>query len=196
MLHSTKSQLARLYSTKQHTRSKNHYDTLNITPYATQSEVKSAYYKLTLQYHPDKNKSKYAKQKFQDVSEAYEVLSNHDQRKIYDREIMIRQQPVSTTTQEPISDDKHKVYSGSSRIYNFDAWTHAHYGKQMYAARIRRQAYENMKAMEELDTRSKKSLPYIEFALFLVTLVFVAMSFREKFDVPVSQRHKTESKDK
>ncbi|KAG5343366.1 DNJB9 protein, partial [Acromyrmex heyeri] len=196
MLHSTKSQLARLYSTKQHTRSKNYYDTLNITPHATQNEVKSAYYKLTLQYHPDKNKSEYAKQKFQDISEAYEVLSNHDQRKIYDRDTMVRRQPVSTTTQEPISDYKDKVYSGSSKIYNFDAWTHAHYGKQMHAARLRRQTYENMKIIEEINIRSRKSPPYIEFAMFVLTIALIAMSFREKFDVPVSQRHKTESKDK
>lgn len=196
MLHSTKSQLARLYSMKQHTRSKNHYDTLNITPHATQNEIKSAYYKLTLQYHPDKNKSEYAKQKFQDISEAYEVLSNHDQRKIYDRNTMVYRQPVSTTTQEPISNYKDKVYSGSSKIYNFDAWTHAHYGKQMHAARIRKQAYENTKIMEEINIRSRKVPPYIEFVLFLLTLTLIAISFREKFDVPISQKRNTESKDK
>ncbi|KYN50487.1 hypothetical protein ALC57_00125 [Trachymyrmex cornetzi] len=195
MSHSTKSQLARLYSTKQHTRSKNHYDTLNITPHATHNEVKSAYYKLTLQYHPDKNKSEYAKRKFQDISEAYEVLSNHDQRKIYDRDTMVYRQPVST--KEPVSDYKHKVYSGSSKIYNFDAWTHAHYGKQMHAARLRRQAYENAKIMEEMNIRSRKTPPYTEFAVLLLTLAcLVAITFREKFDVPASQRRKTESKDK
>lgn len=195
MLLSTKSQLARLYSTQQHIR-KNHYDVLNITPHATQNEIKSAYYKLTLQYHPDKNKSEYAKQKFQDISDAYEVLSNHYQRKIYDRNTMIRRQPVSTT-QEPISDYKDKVYSGSSKIYNFDAWTHAHYGKQMYAARLRRQTYENIKIIEEIIIHSRKSPPYIEFIMFVLTVALIAiMSFREKFDVPVSERRKTESKDK
>ncbi|XP_018315634.1 dnaJ homolog subfamily C member 30 [Mycetomoellerius zeteki] len=195
MLHSTKSQLARLYSTKQSNRSKNHYNTLNVTPHATQNEVKSAYYKLTLQYHPDKNKSEYAKQKFQDISEAYEVLGNHDQRKVYDRDIMVRRQPVSTTTQEPISDYKNKVYSGSSKIYNFDAWTQAHYGKQIHVTRLRKRAYENAKMMEEINIHSKKKSQYLEFAVFLLTLTLIAVSLQKKVDVPISQRRKTESKD-
>lgn len=194
MLHCTKLQLVRLYSTKQDTKSKNHYDTLKITPHATQNEVKSAYYKLTLQYHPDKNKSEYAKQKFQDISEAYEVLSNHEQRKIYDRGMLLRRPTVSTTTQEPVSHYKDKVYSGSSKIYNFDEWTQAHYGKQMYMGRIRRKMYEDIKRMEEMRGRSKDNPRYMEVAVLLVTLTMIAMFFRENPDVPVSKTNKSESK--
>lgn len=183
MLHSMKSQ-ARFYSTKQATKSgpKNHYDTLKITPHATQNEVKSAYYKLTLQYHPDKNKSEYAKQKFQDIAEAYGVLSNHEQRKTYDRSMLMHRQPASTTTQEtPISYYKDKVYSGSSKIYNFDAWMEAHYGKQMYAARVRRQHYENYK--KEKEALSTKNPQYMEVAVMLFTITLIAIFFREKTDV-------------
>jgi len=198
MLHSTKLQLVRLYSTKQGTKSKSHYDTLKITPHATQNEVKSAYYKLTLLYHPDKNRSEHAKQKFRDISEAYEVLSNHEQRKIYDRGILLRQQPVSTTAEEPMSSYKDKVYTGSSKIYNFDAWTQAHYGKQMQAKRVRKQAYENTKVMEDIRTRGKSNPQYIEVAILLFTMTLIAIFFREKTDVPASERysekHKTESK--
>lgn len=196
MLNCTKLQLVRLYSSKQGTKAKSHYDTLKITPYATQNEVKSAYYKLTLQYHPDKNKSEYAKQKFQDISEAYDVLGDHEQRKIYDRSIMLRRQPtMSTTAEEPISHYKDKVYSGSSKIYNFDAWTHAHYGKQMHERRIRRQKYDQYKVMENIQNRSKDNPRLLEFAVFLCTIILIAYLLQEKTDVPAFKRRKKESKD-
>jgi len=197
MLHCTKCtklQLVRLYSTKQSAKSKNHYDTLNITPNANQNEVKSAYYKLTLQYHPDKNKTEYAKQKFQDISEAYEVLSNYEQRKIYDRNLMLHRRPtVTITAEQPTSYYKDKVYSGSSKIYNFEAWTEAHYGRQMQEGRMRRQVYENLKKMEK-DTESKNP-QYMEIALFLLTITMIATFFREKTDLPISKKHKKEIND-
>ncbi|XP_011702358.1 PREDICTED: dnaJ homolog subfamily C member 30 [Wasmannia auropunctata] len=202
MLHAatvTKSQLTRLYSTKRGGSSKpNHYDTLRISPRATQNEVKSAYYKLTLQFHPDKNDSEYAKQKFQDISEAYEVLGNHEQRKIYDRGVLLRQQPVSTAAtaaEEPTSRYRDNVYSGSSKIYNFDAWTQAHYGQQMDAERKRRRAYEDFKRMKEEKSQQKDNPQYMEFAVLLFTITMIATLFREKTDVPVSERRKMESKD-
>lgn len=188
-LNSSKSPLGCLYSTKPNVKSssKNHYDTLKITPHATQNEVKSAYYKLSLQYHPDKNKSNYAKQKFQAISDAYEVLGNHEQRKHYDREIMIRQRPVSTTVEEPTSFYKDKVYSGSSRIYNFDEWTHAHYGKQMHLSRIRRNIYEEYKQMEQLRHHEKNASRTMEFILLLLTVMIAVIYMQQSIDVPVSK---------
>ncbi|XP_011871438.1 PREDICTED: dnaJ homolog subfamily C member 30 [Vollenhovia emeryi] len=195
VLHCTKStQLVRLYSTRQGAKS-NHYDTLNITPHATQTEVKSAYYKLTLQYHPDKNKSEYAKKKFQAISEAYEVLGSHEQRKIYDRTMLLHRQPsVSATAEQPVSRYSDKVYSGSSKIYNFDAWTQAHYGKQIRDRRKRRDLYEHAKNLEENWSHSNSN-KYTEIAIFLLTLTMIAMIFREKPDTPRSARRNSESKD-
>lgn len=196
MLHCTKSQVVRLYSTKRNAKLKNHYDTLKVSPHATQNEIKSAYYKLTLQYHPDKNKSEYAKQMFQDISDAYEVLSDHEQRKIYDRSTLLYQQPtVSTTVKRPASFYKDNVYSGSSKIYNFDAWTQAHYEKQMYAGRLRRQKYEKMKEMDEEHARSKNNSLYLTISAFLFTLTMIAILFQEKTDVPIFKKYKKESKD-
>lgn len=63
-----------------------YYDTLGISPSATQNDIKSAYYRLSMLYHPDKNKgSETAAQKFRDISEAYEVLGNYKTRKLYDK---------------------------------------------------------------------------------------------------------------
>lgn len=63
----------------------NHYDSLGITPKATQNEIKAAYYKLSMVYHPDKNKDEASLQKFRAITEAYEVLGNVKTRKMYDR---------------------------------------------------------------------------------------------------------------
>lgn len=63
-----------------------HYEALGITPNSTQAEIKNAYYKMSMVYHPDKNQgnAEYA-QKFRDISEAYEVLGNVKSRKLYDQ---------------------------------------------------------------------------------------------------------------
>ena len=61
------------------------YDTLSVAPNATQSELKKAYRKLALKYHPDKNPGEDAEQKFKEISAAYEILSDEDKRDKYDR---------------------------------------------------------------------------------------------------------------
>jgi len=64
---------------------KDYYQTLGITKSASQDEIKKAYRKLALQYHPDRNKGKDAEGKFKEVTKAYEVLSDPQKRQTYDQ---------------------------------------------------------------------------------------------------------------
>lgn len=57
---------------------------MNITIKANENEIKRAYLKLAKEFHPDINKTPGAKEKFADISEAYNVLSEENKKKIYD----------------------------------------------------------------------------------------------------------------
>lgn len=64
---------------------KNYYELLGVSRNAAAKDIKKAYYQLAKKYHPDTNKNDpNAGKKFQEVSEAYEVLSDEAKRKEYD----------------------------------------------------------------------------------------------------------------
>ncbi len=62
-----------------------HYKTLGISKNATTEEIKKAYRKLALQYHPDRGGDKESEKKFKEVNEAYQILSDPEKRKRYDQ---------------------------------------------------------------------------------------------------------------
>ena len=65
--------------------SKDFYEVLGVGKSATEKEIKRAYRKLAQDYHPDKNKSPQAGEKFKEINEAYEVLSDPQKKANYDR---------------------------------------------------------------------------------------------------------------
>ena len=63
---------------------KDYYEILGIEKNASKADIKKAYRKLALKYHPDKNPNKDAAEKFKEISEAYAVLYDDEKRQLYD----------------------------------------------------------------------------------------------------------------
>lgn len=65
---------------------RDYYDVLGVSKSASAEEIKKAYRKLALKYHPDKNPDDAsAEDKFKEAAEAYEILSNADKKQRYDQ---------------------------------------------------------------------------------------------------------------
>ncbi|MEA2003883.1 MAG: DnaJ domain-containing protein, partial [archaeon] len=64
---------------------KDYYEIIGVPKDADETEIKKAYRKLAMKYHPDRNPSPEAEEKFKEISEAYGVLSDSEKRKQYDR---------------------------------------------------------------------------------------------------------------
>lgn len=64
---------------------KDYYKTLGIPKGSNEEEIKKAYRRMALRFHPDKNKDANAEEKFKEIAEAYEVLSDPKKRVVYDQ---------------------------------------------------------------------------------------------------------------
>ena len=127
-------------------KSKDLYGVMGITPNATQQQIKEAYYKLSMQYHPDKNRnSKEAHTKFTELTEAYSVLGSHDLRKRYDKGLYHghphKHAPTHTPSQGTPPHDT--TVRGNKVKFDFDEFYQAHYGEALKRDReARRNAAE------------------------------------------------------
>ncbi|AFR35766.1 J domain-containing protein [Riemerella anatipestifer] len=76
---------------------KNYYYFLGISEEATSEDIKKAYRKLSLKYHPDKNENdSFFVERFREVQEAYEVLINSSSRSLYDQKLAQIQQNIKS----------------------------------------------------------------------------------------------------
>lgn len=100
---------------------KNYYEILGVQPDSAFSEIKSAYRRLARKYHPDVNKAPESAQKFKDISEAYETLSDEVKRKKYNT---LRGFYKATT-----ASDKRKTESASNSSYRYSSNTNAEFKK-------------------------------------------------------------------
>ncbi|MDA0988294.1 MAG: DnaJ domain-containing protein [Chloroflexi bacterium] len=86
------------------------YETLGVSRGASQEVVRTAFRRLALRYHPDRNKSPDASEKFREISAAYQVISNSQRRAEYDRSLP-----------SPTQQDACSTCNGQGRIYG--RWT-------------------------------------------------------------------------
>jgi DnaJ-class molecular chaperone len=98
-----------------------HYRVLGIGNTASQMDIKRSFRALALKYHPDRNKnSEEAKQKFMQIVEAYEVLSDEQARKKYDSSVYYGhydQTPIQRQWTPPADFDRIYSYAEIKRIY-------------------------------------------------------------------------------
>lgn len=85
---------------------KNYYFILGIHIYASESEIKQAYRKLALQFHPDKNPSTDAETIFKEINEAYETLGDREKKATYDL-ILRGVSPAAPTESRPHRDPRY-----------------------------------------------------------------------------------------
>lgn len=64
---------------------KDFYKVLGVSPDSDEDEIKKAYRKLALKFHPDKNSDAEAEDKFKEIAEAYDILNDPKKRNIYDQ---------------------------------------------------------------------------------------------------------------
>jgi curved DNA-binding protein CbpA len=93
---------------------KNYYFILGLNIYAREHEIKQAYRKLALQYHPDRNPSKEAEEIFKEVNEAYEILGDSQRKFEYDQLL------IGVPASKPHRDPRYRprppgAYNGDSK---------------------------------------------------------------------------------
>lgn len=191
---------------------RSHYDSLGLTPAATQNDIKQAYYKLSKLYHPDRNKdSDNAADKFRSITEAYEVLGNYRLRKLYDKGILHtagRQYAHhGTVEKEPEEDDPQTRFykkrmtrthvptaSGRTPIYDFDEWSRTHYGerferKKAAEAKFRHKAEQN----ELIDSHVLQG--YVVYAIVGIAMLYGFILLNERsHDLPKAIEKKVDEK--
>uniref|UniRef100_A0A8C1VAJ7 DnaJ heat shock protein family (Hsp40) member C30 n=1 Tax=Cyprinus carpio TaxID=7962 RepID=A0A8C1VAJ7_CYPCA len=139
-----------------------YYDILEVSPTATHSQIKTAYYKQSFIYHPDKNAgSEEAASMFSQISEAYSVLGNKALRRKYDRGILsqadLQGSSRPTSRESPASGQqsgtRHSPSVGATQqnIFDFDAFIRSHYGEQLKREQeIRQRREEIIRKKKEL----------------------------------------------
>ena len=173
-----------------------YYDILKVTPGATQSQIKTAYYKQSFIYHPDKSQgNKEASQRFSEISEAYTVLGNTSLRRKYDRGFLNQadvqsagrpsfKEAASRATappqQRPQDTARRFSQARGKTMFDFDAFYQAHYGEQLQREREMRARKERMQEKQRQNLGRWRQGKMMEISvvmlLALAGMIFVNLS--------------------
>jgi curved DNA-binding protein len=128
---------------------KDYYKILEISINANNDEIKKAFRSLAKKYHPDRNANDAdALRKFQEVNEAYEVLSNEDSRKQYDKKISDFKQGNSTGTNSKNNKSnnyKRRSQDKSDSIENLNKYFESFFGFDANTNDINKDKLKNKK---------------------------------------------------
>uniref|UniRef100_A0A8C6V6S1 DnaJ homolog subfamily C member 30, mitochondrial n=1 Tax=Naja naja TaxID=35670 RepID=A0A8C6V6S1_NAJNA len=163
-------------------RPKDLYELLGVQTNATQAQIKTAYYRKSFLYHPDRNAgSAEAADRFIHITQAYQVLGSLSLRKKYDRGLLT-QKDISNAKKPPgkskaaaaaaqaVSKKKPVYTSGypsGKPIFNFDEFYRAHYGEQLERERRMRLKQQELKKRRE----NKQDEQYRLLESFLLMLM-------------------------
>lgn len=158
---------------------KSHYEALKISNTATHKEIKDAYYRLSMIYHPDKNKGcEEAANIFRDITSAYEVLGNARQRKLYDSGANLNKTNTQYNNKKPFEtmNTKGSLYKTKilNREYNFEDWSKAHY-KNIYQRQYEaRESITQQKMYKEIVSK-QNSYNLITIMMLVTIFLLVGM---------------------
>lgn len=166
-----------------------YYDILGVSPTATHAQIKTAYYKQSFVYHPDRNAgSDEATFRFSQISEAYNVLGNKALRRKYDRGILSQAdlQESCRESAAPSSGQKTRVRHSPSvgvnqeKIFDFDAFIRAHYGEQLQREKELRQRREKIlrKQKAQYDDVKLGRMKEVAVGVLLVLAMTIVFSMR------------------
>ncbi|KAM8833640.1 dnaJ homolog subfamily C member 30, mitochondrial-like [Synchiropus picturatus] len=170
-----------------------YYEILEVPPTSTQAQIKTAYYKQSFIYHPDRNAgSDEATARFSEISEAYTVLGNKGLRKKYDRGLL--SQMDLTSAARPQTKDsssgptksqsggRHSVMGtgNPSDMFNFDKFYKSHYGEQLQREQDLRFRREQLLKKKQESVGEKKADDIVEAAALFALIVasILLMGFR------------------
>ncbi|XP_012723219.2 uncharacterized protein LOC105929847 [Fundulus heteroclitus] len=170
-----------------------YYDVLEVSPSATQAQIKTAYYKQSFAFHPDRNSgSEEATVRFSEISEAYMVLGNKSLRKKYDTgllslsDLVARAKPAGGAS-SGVSGEQQAGSSRSAagaalreRVFDFDEFYKAHYSGQLQRQREIRYRKEEMlkKKQERAGEKKLGRMMEIGVGMLLVSAAGIILSLR------------------
>ncbi|KAE8622388.1 hypothetical protein XENTR_v10005220 [Xenopus tropicalis] len=167
-----------------------YYDILGVTGNATQTQIKTAYYKQSFRYHPDRNAgSDEATSRFGEISEAYSVLGSVSLRKKYDRGILSWEDvrnagkpsgKASSPSRKATSPQRERSSSASSNspskpMFNFDEFYQAHYGEQLQREQFWRQRRDLIQKLKNQPSRRWPFHKLSEISAILLLLSAVVL---------------------
>lgn len=166
------------------------YELLGVQSSATQAQIKSAYYRQSFLYHPDRNAgSVEAADRFIHITQAYQVLGSLSLRKKYDRGLLT-EKDISNAKKPPgkskaaaaaagqkMSQKKSPYTSGhpsGKPIFNFDEFYRAHYGEQLERERLIRLKQQELQRQKEKEKEDEyRVFESFFLVLFLSTVVIL-----------------------